>query len=31
VTANDKMPAVVVVLVPMDGGLLMIRRGVAES
>lgn len=30
-TAYDKMPAVVVVLVPMDGGLLMIRRGVAEG
>ncbi len=30
-TAYDKMPAVVVVLVPMDGGRHMIRRGVAEG
>lgn len=30
-TAYDNMPTVVVVLVPVEGGLLMIRRGVADG
>jgi ADP-ribose pyrophosphatase YjhB (NUDIX family) len=31
VSAYDDMPTVVVVLVPVEGGLLMIRRGLADG